>query len=96
MLDDPHWALTPNWPLDSVQRHALAWWMAAQRLRTTRQRKRLAYRQAEAPDIAGLPLEVQELAENNPHLRYIAEHIVTLALTLEARPWALGSATCAY
>ncbi|MFF3312820.1 DUF4238 domain-containing protein [Streptomyces sp. NPDC002952] len=90
LLDDPHWALTPNWPLDPAQRHALAWWMAAQILRTTRQRKRLTHRQTQAPDIAGLPLEVQKLAENNPHLRYIVEHIVTLALTLEARPWALG------
>ncbi|MFD8963395.1 DUF4238 domain-containing protein [Streptomyces sp. NPDC059568] len=90
VLEDPDWALTPKWPLDPAHRHALAWWMAAQILRTTRQRKRLAHRATKTPDIAALPLEVQKLAENNPHLRYILEQIVTLALTLQARPWALG------
>ncbi|MCX5079268.1 DUF4238 domain-containing protein [Streptomyces sp. NBC_00513] len=90
LLNDPQWALTPQWPLSLDQRHVLAWWMAAQILRTTRQRKRLTHRQAEAPDLTALPDEVHRLAENNPHLRYIVENIVTLALTLEARPWALG------
>ncbi|MFD4866859.1 DUF4238 domain-containing protein [Streptomyces sp. NPDC058412] len=90
LLNDPDWALTPHWPLGPDQRHVLAWWMAAQILRTTRQRKRLTHQQTEAPDITGLPQEVHTLAQNNPHLRYIVENIVTLALTLEARPWALG------
>lgn len=90
LLNDPDWALTPHWPLRPDQRHALAWWMAAQILRTTRQRKRLTHQQTEAPDITGLPQEVHTLAQNNPHLRYILENIVTLALILEARPWALG------
>ncbi|WP_331749907.1 DUF4238 domain-containing protein (plasmid) [Streptomyces longwoodensis] len=90
ILDDPDWALTPNWPLRPDQRHALAWWMAAQILRTTRQRKRLTHQQTEAPDITDLPQEVHTLAQNNPHLRYIIENIVSLALILQARPWALG------
>ncbi|WSI28602.1 DUF4238 domain-containing protein [Streptomyces sp. NBC_01343] len=90
ILNDPDWALTPYWPLGPYQRHVLAWWMAAQILRTIRQRKRLTHQQTEAPDITGLPGEVHTLAQNNPHLRYIVENIVTLALTLEARPWALG------
>lgn len=33
---------------------------------------------------------MHRLAQNNPHLRYIVENIAALALTLEARPWALG------
>ncbi|MFF6835932.1 DUF4238 domain-containing protein [Streptomyces sp. NPDC012438] len=90
LLEDPHWALTPNWPLRPAQRHVLAWWMAAQILRTTRQRKRLTHQQTQTVNTAELPPEVQTLAENNPHLRYIVEHIVALMLTLEARPWALG------
>ncbi|MFJ5712884.1 DUF4238 domain-containing protein [Streptomyces sp. NPDC093105] len=90
LLNDPDWAFTPRWPLSPDQRHVLAWWMAAQILRTTRQRKRLAHQQAEAPDITSLPQEVHTLAQNNPHLRYIVENIATLALLLEARPWALG------
>ncbi len=90
LLHDPEWALTPDWPLDPNQRSVLAWWMAAQILRTTRQRKRLIHQRGEAPDITGLPQEVRTLAQNNPHLLYIVENIATLALALEARPWALG------
>lgn len=86
LLNDPDWALTPHWPLSPAQRHVLAWWRAAQILRTTRQRKRLTHHQTEAPDITDLPQEVHTLAQNNPHLRYIVENIVTLALILEARP----------
>ncbi|MGW4984270.1 DUF4238 domain-containing protein [Streptomyces mirabilis] len=43
VLNDKDWALTPNWPLKHDQRGAFAWWMAAQILRTTRQRQRLAH-----------------------------------------------------
>lgn len=90
LLDDPDWALSPAWPLAPAQRHALAWWMAAQILRTTRQRKRLTQQTSSAQDMAGLPPEVQQLAQNNPHLQYIVETIASLTLVLDARPWALG------
>ncbi|MGV9568017.1 hypothetical protein, partial [Streptomyces sp. NPDC003480] len=38
ILNDPDWALTLNWPLNPGEKLSLAWWMAAQILRTTRQR----------------------------------------------------------
>ena len=41
VLDDPSYALTRQWPLPPRNRLALAWFMAAQIVRTTRQRKRL-------------------------------------------------------
>lgn len=43
VLDDREGALTGQWPLDTEERLHLAWWMAAQILRTTRQRKRLEH-----------------------------------------------------
>ncbi|MGW8748402.1 DUF4238 domain-containing protein [Streptomyces sp. NPDC055794] len=90
LLDDPDWALSPQWPMAPAQRHALAWWMAAQILRTTRQRERLSYETPSVQDMAQLPPEVQQLTQNNPHPQYIVENIVALTLVLEARPWALG------
>lgn len=89
VLDDPDGALTGQWPLETQKRLHLAWWMAAQILRTTRQRKRLEHsgrdvRRLEAPD------DVASMAANNPHLWYIVEHLAALAATLSARPWGLA------
>lgn len=41
MLDDPHYALPRRWPLRAVDRQRVSWWLAAQILRTNRQRRRL-------------------------------------------------------
>ncbi|QJY45528.1 DUF4238 domain-containing protein [Pseudonocardia broussonetiae] len=43
MLDDPDGALPgpDRWPLGNVHREAMAWWIAAQIVRTVRQRRRL-------------------------------------------------------
>ncbi|MDH6492646.1 DUF4238 domain-containing protein [Streptomyces sp. SAI-127] len=89
VLDDPDGALTGRWPLDTEERLHLAWWMAAQILRTTRQRKRLAHADREAKRL-DVPAEVAAIASNNPHLRYIVEHLASLAFTLFARPWGLA------
>jgi hypothetical protein len=43
ILDDPMYALPYRWPLGDDERLRMSWWIAAQLLRTTRQRKRLAY-----------------------------------------------------
>lgn len=90
ILDDKDWALTPQWPLPSEQRSALSWWMAAQILRTTRQRKRLSHTQSSSGDAADLPADIARIAANNPHLHYIVENIAVLALVLHNRPWGLG------
>ncbi|MFJ9627407.1 DUF4238 domain-containing protein [Streptomyces sp. NPDC101175] len=91
VLDDPDGALTGRWPLDAEQRLHLAWWMAAQILRTTRQRKRLEYvdRSTERLEV---PHDVAAIAANNPHLHFIVEHLAALAFTLFARPWGLAFA----
>ncbi|MGW9028598.1 DUF4238 domain-containing protein [Streptomyces sp. NPDC055722] len=63
VLDDPDGALTGRWPLPAGERLHLAWWMAAQLLRTTRQRKRLEYvsRSTERLDV---PEDVATIAAN--------------------------------
>ena len=43
MLDDRDYALARHWPLRRHLRERLCWWMAAQMLRTTRQRSRLIH-----------------------------------------------------
>lgn len=88
-LDAPEGALPSRWPLPVGERLHVAWWMAAQILRTTRQRKRLehASRSLERLDV---PPEIAMITGNNPHLRYIVEHLAALAFVLIARPWGLG------
>jgi hypothetical protein len=66
-------------------RFALAWWIAAQILRTVRQRTRLVMDAGQA----GIELP-NEVAAANHHLRYIAELIEPLAATLFSRPWGVG------
>jgi hypothetical protein len=75
----------PVWPPRADVRFALAWWIAAQILRTVRQRTRLVM----DADRTGIELP-DELATANHHLRYIAEMIEPLAATVFSRPWGLG------
>ncbi|MXQ63144.1 DUF4238 domain-containing protein [Actinomadura rayongensis] len=94
ILDDPDYAFPVSWPLDPAHRKALAWWMAAQILRTTRQRKRLA-RLGQAANAVEVPVGVAALAANNPHLDFIIENLIGLASILYTRPWGLAfSAAC--
>ncbi|MEV7678084.1 DUF4238 domain-containing protein [Streptomyces sp. NPDC088341] len=89
VLDNPDGALTGRWPLDAEERLHLAWWMAAQILRTTRQRKRLEYADRSTERLE-VPDDVAAITANNPHLHYIVEHLAALAFTLFARPWGLA------
>jgi hypothetical protein len=91
LLDDPDGALTERWPLSPDARMHLAWWMAAQILRTTRQRKRLEY-VSHGSERLDVPAGVAALATNNPHLQFIIEHLAVLAFTLFGRPWGLAFA----
>jgi hypothetical protein len=77
-------ALPDRWPLRADVRSAVAWWMAAQILRTARQRERLNTLQTES---LSLP---RGLARNNHHLEYIAKQIAPLAFLLTTRPWGVG------
>lgn len=75
----------PVWPARVEVRLSLSWWIAAQILRTVRQRTRLVM-DAGRTDI-DLP---DKVAVANHHLRYIAEMIEPLAATVFSRPWGVG------
>lgn len=75
----------PGWPPRVDVRLSLSWWIAAQILRTVRQRTRLVMDAGRA----GIELP-DEVAKANRHLRYIAELIEPLAATLFSRPWGVG------
>jgi hypothetical protein len=66
----------------------MAWWMSAQLLRTTRQRKRLAYLADEEPLEA--PASIRSVVQANRHLDFMTHQIAALAYVLAHRPWALG------
>jgi hypothetical protein len=77
-------ALPGKWPTRDETRYAIAWWIAAQILRTARQRERLRKLDGES-----LPFP-SRLARNNPHLEYIVREIAPLAFLLARRPWGIG------
>lgn len=88
LLDDPNYALTDFWPLPARMRGALAWYMAAQIVRTTRQRKRLdAWGASKTFTVPGA-LTPPNLATT--HARYIAATLEEVAQALYVRPWGLG------
>lgn len=88
LLNAPEGALPAQWPLPSRERIILAWWMAAQILRTTRQRKRLEH--VSNGDRLEVPHELAVFVANNPHVEYIAENLSPLAHILYSRPWGLA------
>lgn len=75
----------PAWPPRLVDRISLSWWIAAQILRTVRQRSRLAV----DAHRTGIDLP-DKVAVANHHLDYIAALIEPLAATIFARPWGIG------
>jgi hypothetical protein len=88
LLDDPKYALTDFWPLPPRMRGSLAWYMAAQIVRTTRQRKRLdAWEASKSFTVPGA-LAPPDLATT--HARYIAATLEEIANALYIRPWGLG------
>jgi hypothetical protein len=88
LLDDPLYAYSLRWPLRPEERAVMAWWMSAQLLRTTRQRKRLAHLAAGAALEA--PASIRSVIESNRHLNFMSQQIAALAAVLAHRPWALG------
>jgi Protein of unknown function (DUF4238) len=88
ILDDPQYALPQQWPLERPAREVLSWFIAAQLLRTTRQRKRLAHL---ADQNALTPhLSLRSTVEANRHLAYMAQLIGALAFVINERPWGLA------
>lgn len=89
MLDHHDYALPPNWPLRSSTRERLAWWMAAQILRTTRQRDRLMHL-LDATEGLPEPRRVRNAVARHAHIAYLASQLSRLAFVLHERPWGLG------
>lgn len=75
----------PNlWPTHTDTRAAIAWWMAAQILRTNPQRERI-WR------LKGQGLKPgTSLGRADLHLTYIVDALAPLAMMLAARPWGFG------
>lgn len=93
ILDDPQYALPEPWPLPPRMRTALAWYMAAQIVRTTRQRKRLEAGASQKSAV--LPTNVAPPDTSTVHARFIAAALGGIASALAARPWGLGhSSAC--
>ncbi len=93
---DTAWALPERWPPKLDTRVRLSWWVAAQILRSTRQRHRLdlladqaaAGGLQEALDPAAGPL--QRFTRNNRHLAFISDHLAPLAAIVGSKPWGIG------
>jgi hypothetical protein len=93
ILDDPEYALPAGWPLPPLQRLSLAWFMAAQMVRSTRQRKRLeGWAQREHAEVPG-SMNLDDL--RTLHAKFIVTAVGGLAAILASRPWGLGhSSAC--
>jgi len=88
MLDDRDYALPTRWPLPEGHRVAMPWWMAAQVLRTTRQRARLeALRNA---DQLAAPGSVGRYGANHAHLHYMLRQMGAIAQRIYEKPWCAG------
>ncbi|MBX8686184.1 DUF4238 domain-containing protein [Mycobacterium sp. 20091114027_K0903767] len=74
----------PAVPLRKDTRLDLSWWIAAQLLRTTRQRARLDVSTDTSIDVPG------DFQSANRHIKYIINLIRPLAAVLFARPWGVG------
>lgn len=78
-------ALPDRWPASADTRRAIAWWLAAQLIRTAPQRERLWRLQS------GDPLEPpRSLRRANLHHAYIVDAVQPLAALLYSRPWGFG------
>lgn len=88
MLDAKEGALPQQWPMSLDRRISMSWWIAAQILRTTRQRSRLEALGEAAPLDA--PSEVGRFAQNHTHLAYIAYQLAGLAQIVFDKPWCIG------
>jgi hypothetical protein len=93
---DTVWALPERWPPTLADRIRLSWWVAAQVLRSTRQRSRLDYLAAQAGE-AGMaealdpPTEpLHRFARNNRHLEFVFGHIAHLAAIVAAKSWGIA------
>ncbi|OPC76486.1 hypothetical protein B4N89_46490 [Embleya scabrispora] len=93
ILDDSDYALPRRWPLRENERARMSWWIAAQLLRTKRQRRRVNHMIDASEGVVPAPAGVRSFAANNPHLDFIARHLGALAGVVHRRPWGVGFST---
>jgi hypothetical protein len=74
----------PSLPLHKDARLTLSWWVAAQLLRTTRQRARLDVGSQPSIDVP------RDFRSSNRHIAFILELLQPLAAILFHRPWGVG------
>lgn len=92
ILDDPDYALPQRWPLADDDRLRMSWWIAAQLLRTTRQRHRINHlANTDAP--IGAPPSVAAVAASNRHIAFIVERLAVLATVIHHRSWGVAFST---
>jgi hypothetical protein len=92
MLEDPRGALPgpDRWPLGPEDRASLAWWIAAQIVRTTRQRRRLVHLASQGDGQLPVPSSIKSLAGRGEHVKFITDQLASLSWVIFARPWGLG------
>ena len=78
-------AFPRHWPPRPATRFDISWWLAAQLLRTSRQRLRL--RALEGGEGLETP---RGLSASNAHLNFIATMVAPVAMVLFERPWGIG------
>jgi len=89
-------ALPGRWPPKLDDRVRLSWWIAAQILRTKRQRHRLDYLAARAGDeglvqaLESPTAAIDRFVRNNRHLAFITAHLAPLAAIVAGKPWGIG------
>ncbi len=89
ILDDPNYALLAEWPLRTNLRERMAWFLAAQLVRTSRQRKRLEVL-LDGPKLA-VPTPIEGARRSsNEHVQFMLQVLGSLAHTFSVRPWALA------
>lgn len=89
VLDDHDYALPARWPLPQQLRERLAWWIAAQILRTTRQRDRLEHLLGNTQGL-DTPRPLAKAVAANTHIAFITGQLARLASVVYARPWGVG------
>lgn len=77
-------ALPRRWPPRAEVRLAVSWWLAAQILRTARQRQRLWSDAGESLDAP------RSFRRANVHLEYIVRNVAPLAQIIYSRSWGVG------
>jgi hypothetical protein len=87
LLDNKYSAQPKRWALPTDEKIELSWWIAAQLLRTTRQRKRLSHLHGKPPLEKG---RARDFSSSNIHLQYMYEQMKALAFMVFDRPWGFG------